>query len=256
MLQHAGRGLCGDDDESPELAQPHGAIVVHVMLDYATLPFLASSSVYGDLLQAGGEVRRDAHGSSIEFAVYGWGRTPVFPTEGSVWPIGSDLLSAIYRAGRKPLWQVVHRGDRAYRVLFLNDRAGIYALGYPVPRLVDHLVALAEIATLAGVAFVALLLAAGAIMALGGYRAVTGRALLREIRGSFYRKLFLAFVAAAVVPVLALAVLTRAFVASELRDGIETQAGRTVSVAKRVVESVMSQQRRDRGEYRPCSAMK
>jgi signal transduction histidine kinase len=217
------------------------------MLDYATLPFLASSSVYGELLQPGGEVRQDAHGSSIEFAMYGWGRTPVFPTEGSAWPISSELLSAIYRAGYKPLWEVVRRGGRAYRVLFLNDRAGIYALGYPVPRFVDHLVALAEVVTLAGAGFAALLLASGILVALGGYRAVTGGALLREIRGSFYRKLFLAFVAAAVVPVLALAVLTRAYVASELRDGIETQASRTVSVAKRVVESVMSQQRRDSG---------
>ena len=247
VLQHAGRGLCGDDDEPPELAQPHGAIVVHVMLDYATLPFLASSSVYGDLLQAGGEVRRDAHGSSIDSRCTGGVARRCSPRKDPSGLSAATSCRPVYRAGRKPLWQVVHRGDRAYRVLFLNDRAGIYALGYPVPRLVDHLVALAEIATLAGVAFVALLLAAGAIMALGGYRAVTGRALLREIRGSFYRKLFLAFVAAAVVPVLALAVLTRAFVASELRDGIETQAGRTVSVAKRVVESVMSQQRRDRG---------
>ena len=246
VLLHAGRGLC-DEDEPAAGARPRGAIVVHVMLDYATLPFLASSNVYGDLLQPGGEVRRDAHGSSIEFAMYGWGRTPVFPTEGSAWPISSSLLSSIYRAGYKPVWQVVHRGDRAFRVMFLNDRAGIYALGYPVPRLVDHLVALAEIVTLGGAAYVALLLVSGTLVALGGYRAVTARGLLREIRGSFYRKLFLAFVAAAVVPVLALAVLTRAYVASELRDGIETQAGRTASVAKRVVESVISEQRRDSG---------
>ena len=46
---------------------------------------------------------------------------------------------------------------------------------------------------------------------------------------------------------LALALLTRAYVASELRDGIETQAGRTASAAKRVVETVISQQRRDSG---------
>jgi signal transduction histidine kinase len=94
------------------------------------------------------------------------------------------------------------------------------------------------------VAYVALLFVSWGLALLGGYRAVTGRALLREIRGSFYRKLFLAFVAAAVVPVIALAFLTRTYVAGELRDGIETQASRTVSVARRVVESVVSQQRR------------
>ena len=85
-------------------------------------------------------------------------------------------------------------------------------------------------------------------MALGGYRAVTGRALLREIRGSFYRKLFLAFVAAAVVPVLALARadtrLRRERAARRHRDG---RPAAPSSVAKRVVESVSSQQRRDSG---------
>ena len=50
----------------------------------------------------------------------------------------------------RALWEPVRRGDRAVRVLFLNDRAGIYALGYPLPRPVDHLVALAEIVTLGG----------------------------------------------------------------------------------------------------------
>ena len=41
----------------------------------------------------------------------------------------------------------------------------------------------------------------------------SGRELLREVRASFYRKLFIAFVAAAVVPVLALALVTRAYIA-------------------------------------------
>jgi signal transduction histidine kinase len=243
VLLHAGRGLCEPD--APTGSRPTaGAIVVHVMLDYGTLPFLAPQHPYGELLQSGGEVRTEAHGRSIEFAMYGWGRTPVFPTEGSAWPISSELLERIYRAHRTPLWQVVYRAAQPWRVLFLNDRSGIYALGYALPQGVDHLIALAEILIVSGVAFVGVLLAAQAVVALGGYRASTARALLREIRGSFYRKLFLAFVAAAVVPVLALALLTRAYVAGQLRDSIESAAGRTASVAKRVVESVASEQRR------------
>ena len=243
VLLHAGRGLC--EPEAPAGSRPAaGAIVVHVMLDYATLPFLASQNPYGELLQAGGEVRSDAYGRPIEFAMYGWGRTPVFPTEGTAWPISSALLERIYRAHREPVWDVIHRGGQPWRVLFLNDRSGIYALGYPVPRRVDHLITLAEILIVSGTAFVLFLPAALAVAALGGYRASTARALLREIRGSFYRKLFLAFVAAAVVPVLALALLTRAYVAGQLRDSIESAAARTASVAKRVVESVASEQRR------------
>jgi signal transduction histidine kinase len=241
VLLHAGRGLCDDG------RVPRGAIVVHVMLDYGTLPFLTARNPYGDLLPSSGEVPGDAHGRAISFAVYGWGRTPVFPAEGTAWPISSELLSRIYGAGRTPLWTVIARADRQWRVLCLNDRSGIYALGYPVLRPIDHLVSLAELLTLAGVVFVGLLLATSAVSALGGYRASTARDLMREIRGSFYRKLFLAFVAASVVPVIALAILTRAYIATQLRDSIESAAGRTASVAKRVVDSVASQQRRDSG---------
>jgi signal transduction histidine kinase len=239
VLLHAGRGLC-----VPGSPRPAGAILVHVMLDYATLPFLAGQNPYGEL---GGRVQGDAHARRIEFAMYGWGRTPIFPTEGSAWPISGDLLGRIYQAGRQPLWASVERGDRAYHVYFMNDRSGIYAIGYPLPRAVDHLIALAETLALAGVVYVALVLATGIVARLGGFAPATGRALLREIRGSFYRKLFIAFVLAAVIPVLALALLTRAYIAAQLRDSIESAAGRTASVAKRVVENVASQQRRDSG---------
>jgi signal transduction histidine kinase len=239
VLLHAGRGICPEPGGTPL-----GAIVVHVMLDYATLPFLAGAGAYGDLFQAGMSPA-DAHGRGIEFAMYGWGRTPIFSTEGLAWPITSDLLERIYSGGRRPLWQDITRGDSRFRVLFVNDRSGIYAIGYPAPRSVEHLIAVAEIVTLAGVAYLGLLALASAIANAGGHRAATGRALLREIRRSFYRKLFLAFVAAALVPVLALALLTRTYVASELRDGIESAAARTASVARRVVENVASEQRRD-----------
>jgi signal transduction histidine kinase len=245
VLLHAGRGICPPMQRP--LGRPEGAIVVHVLLDYGTLPFLASRNPYGDLLQSRGEVSHQAHGRRIEFAMYGWGRTPVFPTEGTPWPISSGLLARIYQSGREPLWETVEHGDQRYRVLFLNDRSGIYALGYLVPTPVEHLISIAELLTLAGVAYVLLLAGVSVLAALGGYRATTARALLREVRGSFYRKLFLAFVAAAVVPVLALAVLTRTFIATQMRDSIELAASRTASVAKRVVDSVASQQRRGTG---------
>jgi len=48
-----------------------------------------------------------------------------------------------------------------------------------------------------------------AAMAAAGVRGERGRDLLHEIRASFYRKLFLAFVAVAVIPVLTLAFVAR-----------------------------------------------
>jgi hypothetical protein len=73
----------------------------------------------------------------------------------------------------------------------------------------DHLVNLAELTVLAWGTYL-LLLAATAIFGAAFRRGTTARALLREIRASFYRKLLLAFIAATVVPVAALGRLRRA----------------------------------------------
>ena len=69
--------------------------------------------------------------------------------------------------------------------------------------------------------------------------------LVREIRASFYRKLFLAFVAATVVPVLMLALLIRAYFANQLQDDVEAGAARTALTAKRVIEESLALQQRD-----------
>ncbi len=242
VLLHAGRAVCLPDGTKV------GAILVHVVLDYGTLPFVADRDPSAALTRSAAVHDHATHGRPIAFAVYGWGRTPVYPTAGTAWPISTELLLRIYRADRRSFWEVLSRGDRRYRVLLNNDRAGIYAIGYALPRPIDHAVTMAEIATLAGLTFVALLAMAGGLSRLAGRHPVTGRELLREIRRSFYRKLFLLFVAASVVPVLALALVTRNYVAGQLREGLETGAVSTASAARRVIETVVSQQRRDRND--------
>ena len=71
-----------------------------------------------------------------------------------------------------------------------------------------------------------------------GRAPASGRALLREVRASFYRKLFLAFVAAAIVPVLALALVSRAYMANLMLADIESEATRLATVASRVFEDL------------------
>jgi signal transduction histidine kinase len=244
VLLHAGRAVC--EHAADGSVRRIGTILVHVVLDYGTLPFVAAQEPAAALFRPPQSSTPPTHGREISFAVYGWGRTPVYPTAGTAWPISRDLLARLYRAGRQPFWEDLSRGERRYRVLLNNDRAGIYAIGYEVLRPVDHAVALAEIVTMAGVTFVGILLVLGGLNRLAGSRPHTGRALLREIRTSFYRKLFLLFVGASVVPVLALALLTRAYIETQLREGLEQSALRTASAARRVIETVVSQQRRDR----------
>ena len=124
-------------------------------------------------------------------------------------------------SSREPFWTLIE--DRGIRsdVLVLNDRGAIYAVGYPRTPLLGHFAALAELVALAGATFAVLLAAVAAGAVLGGRAPASGRALLREVRASFYRTLFLAFVAAVVVPVVALALVTRAYMATILLADIE-----------------------------------
>ena len=147
------------------------------------------------------------------------------------------MFGRIY-ASRDPFWTRRASAGRDYHVYVVNNRVGIFALGYPVSTPGDHFVRLAEIAALGGLGFlgwIGALLCAGPLTRAGqGF----GRDLLREVRTSFYRRLFLAFVAVAVIPVLVLAFVIRNYVTAQLRRDVEAGAARTAAVAQRVVEEL------------------
>lgn len=232
-LLHAGRALCREDASGRRSVV--GSITVHVMLDYSNLSFISAQSPYVAMLKSPDSERIEPTSRSVEFIVYGWSRRPLYMSGRDAWPLTEPNFTRA-AASREPFWGQVRRNGTWYDVYYLNDRAGIYALGYARASSFGHLVTLAELVTLAGATFVVLL--AGGLL----YGRVTsrtpasGRALLREVRASFYRKLFLAFVLAAVVPVLALAVVTRAYVASLMQRDVEMEAIRTAASASRVVE--------------------
>ena len=142
------------------------------------------------------------------------------------WPIDDALFARIY-ASRRPFWTRLSLSGVDYHVYFENDRSGIYALGYPTIPLIGHFINLAELTALVGVGYLGLLLGAVVFRAAGVRRIRSGRALLREIRESFYRKLFLAFVAASVIPVVTLALVTRVYIADRLRRDVESAAHKT-----------------------------
>jgi signal transduction histidine kinase len=232
-LLYAGRAICGAD------GRPVGSIVVHAMpADYANLPFIVSQSPYLELMRPDPAQGEGESGRDIEFAVYGWSRTPLYASSVTAWPL-DDAVFARAEESRQPIWGELRRGDVEYAVYLLNDRGGIYALGFPVPSPLDHLVNLAEITVLAFGTYL-LLLAATALHGVVNRRGTTARALLREVRASFYRKLLLAFIAAIVVPVAALAVATRTYVADQMRANVEQEAIRTASAGRRVVEDLVA----------------
>jgi HAMP domain-containing protein len=233
------RGIC----QSGRLV---GSIVVRVMLDYQTLPFISSQSPYLESLRANPQAPPEGvSGRDIEFAVYGWSRAPIFASGTSVWTLPDDVFQRMVES-RESFWATIDRGDRRFRVYLLTDRGGIYALGYPVVTWFGQLVNLAELILLTGVLYLALLVGA-TLYSLIVSSAPSGRVLLREIRSSFYRKLFLMFVAGAIVPVVILAIATRTYLTTQLLAGADEAAARTVTTAQRLVEDYAAIQPRGSG---------
>ncbi len=248
-MLHAERSIC---DPTGIVV---GSIVVHVMLDYRNLLFISSQSPYFELfrpteLRAPGE---GTPGSDVDVAIYGWGLHPLYTSGRTAWSIDDALFQRIYDKSRAPFWASIARSDGDFQVYFSNDRFFIYAIGYPSLIAFDHLVHVAELTTFAGVAFVLVLIGTAVFTRVSRHRARVGRALLREIRASFYRKLFFAFVLAAVVPVLTLAFVIRVYFADLLRDAVQAEAARIAAVAQRVIQQSDELGRRNNEEITPGS---
>ena len=230
---HAGRAIC--DAHGRHL----GSIAVHAMPDYANLPFISSQTPYVELMRQGDPQKGEGvTGRDVEFVFYGWSRRPLYTSGATAWPLEDDAFERIERT-RAPAWVELQRGDTSYAVYVLNDRGGIYALGFPIVSPLEHLVNLAELTVLAWATYL-LILAATALFGIVSRRGTSARALLREIRASFYRKLLLAFIAATAVPVAALALATSSYVGDEMRANVEQEAVRTASAARRVVEDLVA----------------
>ncbi|HXG89075.1 MAG TPA: HAMP domain-containing sensor histidine kinase [Vicinamibacterales bacterium] len=237
ILLHAGRGICAGDAARARVMA--GSIAVHVTLDYSNLSFISAQSPYVALLRGPGVATEPAPRDTLEFTAYGWSRRPLYSSGRDAWPLPEDVFQKVF-ASREPFWARVVRGDVDYDVYFLNDRSAIYALGYPRAGAVAHLINLAELMALAALTYLCFLVGGFVYGLIADRTPTSGRAVLREVRASFYRKLFIAFVAAAVVPVLVLALVTRDYIATLMQADLEMEATRTAASASRVVEDVGS----------------
>jgi signal transduction histidine kinase len=236
-MLHAEKKICTPrTPDSPPVSV--GRIIVHLLFDYRTLPFITSQNPYFELFRPaeGSTPREGTTGSDVDVAIYGWSLGTIYSSSRATWPISDALFARIYDPARRPFWTTIATATGRYRVYFANDRTAIYAIGYRALTLFDHLVHLAELTTLSATAYVVVLLFTAAFTRIARERPRLGRALLREIRASFYRKLFLAFVLASIVPVLTLALVIRTYFANLLTSDVAVSAARTAAVAQRVIE--------------------
>jgi len=243
MLQ-AERALCGAAGEFL------GAVTIRIIPDYRTLPFVTSANPYYDALGTDETQDSGSRVPELQVVVYGWGLQPAFVSGRVIWPVDDELFGRLY-ASRDPFWIDRELEGRTYHVYFLNDRGGIYALGYPGPTLLQHATRIAESAALLLLLFAAYLAATVALAPIVRRRTAPLGRLFKEIRASFYRKLFLFFVVAAVGPVVLFAIAFGTYMTNRLRADVESEASNVVLMAKRVLDEV-SAARATAGQTRPA----
>ena len=234
-MMHAERGVCGPD------GRVLGAVVVRLVQDYEALPFISSGNPYYAILQSPDAAPAGSRLADLHLVVYGWSFHPIFTSSTVAWPLPTAIVDRLTES-REPFWTTLEAGSRTYQVHVSSDRVGIYALGYPVPTPFEHLTRLAESATLSAVLFIVLLLGAAVYVPLARRQPAPLRTLFDEVRTSFYRKLFLFFVLAAVGPVLMLALAFGAYMAGKFRADVEGEAKSVVTVARRVLEELVALQ--------------
>jgi len=234
LMLHATRGICDD------AGSVQGGIVVHVASnDYQALPFVASINPYTEMLGGQGPSDAPPRLPDLQLTVYGWSYRPIFTSGRTGWAIPGETFRRLYDPG-VPFWTSVDAEDRTWHVHLSQNRAGIYAHGYPAPTRFDHASRLAEILAVAAIFFIALQLAATLSAPLARRQQPPLGRLFHEIHTSFYRKLFLFFVAVALVPVLIFALAFGQYMTSRFQADIESEAKDTVTVARRVFDELVA----------------
>jgi signal transduction histidine kinase/uncharacterized membrane protein len=230
-LLHAGKQLCVRGGRAA------GSVVVHSMLDYGNLSFISAQNPYVALMRSAQSRPPAGLRADVEFYVYGWSRRVLYASVEGAPPLTEEAFQRAYQS-RVPFWTTISRRSNSLDAFVLNDRGAIYVLTTERQNAFGHLVAEAELLALAFVVFGVAVIGGMLFNLLVGRAPASGRALLAEVRASFYRKLFLAFVAAAIVPVLALALVSRAYMTRLMLDDIESEATRLATVASRVFQDL------------------
>ena len=195
--------------------------------DYRALPFVSSANPYYDVLSAPWRAAAERRAmADLQVVVYGWSLQPLFTSGRVAWPIirrhpRPAVRDRATRSGRRSR-RTAHGTTSTSR----SDRAGIYALGYPAPDPVRARSAGWRRGRGGGRRALRAA-AARRRRSTRRWRAADDaplRVLFHEIRTSFYRKLFLFFVLAAVGPVLLFALAFGAYMTGKFRADVEAEA--------------------------------
>ncbi len=211
----------------------HGAIHLYVKDDFWNLPFLRPRDPYSVLYRTA--TRSSARDRPVGLLVYDRPRGLVFSSAERPPALDAALLQ---RASAAPagFWTTLTVDGRPDHTLLFTDAQHVYGLTYPRMTAghfaADLVEAVAGMTLLAFLVLLALLVVRTAL----GRRTLSLPSVVRSVSERFVLRLFVAFVAVAIVPVVVLEGVVRNFVADRLRRDSETDALERAAVAKKAVE--------------------
>jgi signal transduction histidine kinase len=211
--------------------QVHGAVHVYVGTDFWNLPFLSGRDPYSVLYRTG--VRAMARDRSVELFAMSWGRDVSFTSSDRPPLVGPAL---ILRARRGPFWTTLPHEEGAQHTYVFSDRENVYGVGYQRKGAGRFAAELVEALTGMVLSASAILFAILGVRTLAGRRTLSLRSLAQVVRERFTLRLFVAFIAVAVLPVVVLESVVRNFVSDRLRREAEGQALERAATARKIVE--------------------
>ncbi len=210
----------------------HGAVHLYVADDLLALPVVGSRDPYSILFRT---TPAPAHERPVELIAWNRERALLFSSADGP-PALDPALAARVLERPTGLWTRIPLDGAARAAFVFSDNVTIFALCQEergAPRLLADLPEAVSAGLLLVLSIAGVVLLARSLLRCPSFSLSE---LLRSVRSRFSLRLFVAFIAAAFLPVIVLNTVVRGFVAERLRREAENQALELAAVARKAVE--------------------
>jgi len=213
-----------------------GFVLLHVLDTFTNLPFLTATDPYSRAFRGG---RR----SAPEELAGGWPVLFVYDDRGRALGPSAERAPELPPEIGRPLlpgeWRRVQtQAGEPLDLLFAAGPTSLFALGHPAADLADLLGGFVRLLLLHLGAAAVLLATGWTLAALRTPARLHPRDLVAGLARSYYRRLFVNFVAASLLPLLLLAFFLERFVSREIRQEVVAQGVNALEISRRILTRV------------------
>jgi signal transduction histidine kinase len=202
-----------------------GRTIIALSVDYEMLPFLYSGAPYFELLRIASYPSLDQ--IDLKFAIFDHEGRLLFNPDDLSSGISQPLLSGI-TAAEDHLWMSFTDGENRYRSLFFSYQDRVYAILLPKKTLLNHAVGFLKLF---------ILYSAGLLILLAAFRLISRNGTHRFPLWSFAGRVYISFVAIALIPLLLFTFSTRSFLSTFFSQKVMEEAESQANFAHRALEN-------------------